>query len=236
MTLINIIGLLFWVAIIWGGWKIFKMEGKKQVGKDWEGEFGKSYTQRNIYTAYQIDKEYYKSYGITRTDLNDSFLGNMYRTIKILEVGSNIGTQLLVLQEMGFKNLYGIEINSYAVELSKKKTKNINIIQGSVFDIPFKDNYFDIVFTSGVLIHINPNDMQKTMREIHRCSGQYIWGCEYFSEEYQEILYRGKKDLLWKANFQKIYLESFADLKLVKEKKLQYLDNQNIDIMFLIKK
>jgi len=42
---------------------------------------------------------------------------------------------------MGFKNLYGVEINKKAIEISKSITKNIYIIQGSALDIPFKDNY-----------------------------------------------------------------------------------------------
>jgi len=57
---------------------------------------------------------------------------------------------------MGFTNLYGIELQWYAVEKAKEYTKGINIIQGSGFDIPFKDGYFDLVITNGVLIHIAP--------------------------------------------------------------------------------
>jgi len=137
---------------------------------------------------------------------------------------------------MGYKNLYGIEPQEYAVELSKKATKNINIIKGDVFNIPFKDNFFDLVFTSGVLIHINPHDVKRALREIYRCSKKYIWGFEYYADKYTEILYRGQKNLLWKANFLKIYQDIFPDLKVVKMKFLKYLDNDNIDLMFLLKK
>ena len=204
--------------------------------KKWRSQFGKEYTDRSAFSLEELNQLYRSNYGITRTELNNLFIGEMDRNIRILEIGSNIGNQLLLLQEMGFKNLYGIEINSYAVEISKRRTKNINIIQGSSFDIPFKNDYFDILFTSGVLIHINPQDIKKVMEEIYRCSRKYIWGFEYYSEEYQEILYRGEKNLLWKANFPKLYLELFGDLELVKNKKLKYLNNENIDIMFLLRK
>lgn len=137
---------------------------------------------------------------------------------------------------MGFQNLYGIEINSYAIELSKSRTKNINIIQGSAFDIPFKGEYFDLVFTSGLLIHIAPSDIEVVIQEIHRCTKEYIWGFEYYADKHTEIVYRGKKNLLWKANFPRLYLDLFGDLELVKEKRLKYLNNDNIDIMFLLKK
>lgn len=204
--------------------------------KRWIGEFGKEYTDRNALTLDEINEMYIKKFGVSRTELDNLFIGGLDQSIKILEVGSNIGNQLLLLQKMGFQNLYGIEINNYAVELSKSRTKNINIIQGSALDIPFKDEYFDLVFTSGILIHIAPSDIKAVMQEIHRCTKEYIWGFEYYTDKYTEIVYRGKKNLLWKANFPKLYTELFNDLELVKGKRLKYLNNDKLNIMFLLKK
>jgi len=207
----------------------------KQITK-WKDKFGKEYTNRNALTLDELERMYENNYGLGRTELNNIFIGKFDHSIKILEVGSNIGNQLLLLQKMGFKNLYGIEINDYAIELSKQRTNNINIIQGSAFDIPFKNEYFDLVFTSGVLIHIAPYDINLVLNEIYRCTKEYIWGFEYYEEKYTEIIYRGKKDLLWKANFAQLYLNLFENLKLIKEKKIKYLNNDNIDVMFLLKK
>lgn len=202
----------------------------------WSGEFGTEYTKRNSFSLKNFDNSYREKYGITRTELNRKFLNNLDRKIRILEVGSNIGIQLALLQKMGFENLYGIEINKIAVQLSKKFTKDINIIWGSAFDIPFKDGYFDLVFTSGVLIHIHPHDLNSVMQEIHRCTKKYIWGFEYFSEDYVEIKYRGHENLLWKANFPRLYTENFYDLKLVKIEFVKYLNDTNVDVMFLLEK
>jgi len=194
------------------------MKETKQF-KVWRGKFGEDYTNRNSLKLKDADKLCLKNYGITRTGLNKEFLNNFNRSIKILEVGANIGNQLLFLQKLGFLNLYGIEINKKTVELSKKNTKGINIIEGSALDIPFKDNYFDLVFTSGVLIHISPQDIKTAMKEIYRCTKKYIWGFEYYADEYTEIPYRRKRSILWKANFSGIYLKNLKDLKLIKEKK-----------------
>jgi len=204
--------------------------------KEWMEDFGKKYTDRNVLTLDEMNEMYRKKFGISGEDLNNLFIAEMNRNIKILEVGSNIGNQLLLLQKMGFKNLYGIEINNYAVELSKSRSKNINIIQGSAFDISFKDKYFDLVFTSGLLIHISPSDIGMVMREIHRCSKKYIYGFEYYADKYTEILYRGKKNLLWKANFPQLYLDLFKDIKLIKEKRIEYLNDNNINVIFLLEK
>ncbi len=204
--------------------------------QQWSSEFGKEYTERNPHTIEVMDDLYKKQFGLTRTELNLMFLDNFDRSTKILEVGSNVGAQLHGLQSIGFENLYGIELQPYAVEISKQNTKNINLIQGSAFDIPFKDSYFDLVFTSGVFIHINSDDLNIAMREIYRCTSEYIWGFEYYAEKYSEIPYRGRQNLLWKADFAKLYLDKFRDLELVKEKRIKYLDNDNVDSMFLIRK
>jgi pseudaminic acid biosynthesis-associated methylase len=202
----------------------------------WTRKFGEEYTDRNNLSFNELEKLYKENYGFTRTELNTLFLGKMDHSKKILEIGSNIGLQLLCLQKMGFKNLYGIEPQDYAIQLSKSSTKNINIIKGDAFDIPFKDEFFDIVFTSGVLIHIHNQNIKKAIKEIYRCSRKYIWGFEYYADKYTEILYRGQKNLLWKANFPEIYMDTFPDLRIVKIKFFKYLKNNNVDVMYLLKK
>ena len=204
--------------------------------KEWSGAFGKDYTDRNALSLEEMEDLYRKNYGLSRTELNQRFLDGIDRGARILEVGSNIGNQLLCLQRMGFSKLYGIELQSYAVELSKSRTKNINIIQGEASDIPYRDSFFDVVFTSGVLIHISSSSLPDIMKEIHRCTKEYIFGFEYYSEKPTEIEYRGHRDLLWKASFAEMYLELFDDLTLEKEEKIKYLNSANVDSMFLLGK
>jgi len=203
----------------------------------WSTEFGKEYTDRNIYKPDNLDEFYKKQYGITRSEMNNKFLTQFVdRDSKILEVGCNVGNQLRLLQRMGYTNLYGIELQDYAVEKAKELTKGINIIKGNADDIPFKGGYFDLVFTSGVLIHINPENIKKVLEEIFRCSNKYIFGFEYYSDNYEEINYRGNDDLLWKTDFSKLYLKYIPNLKIEKYKKFKYIDNNNEDLMFLLKK
>ena len=205
--------------------------------KHWSGVFGREYTDRNAPTVEEMDERFERQHGISRSELYELFLGKLERSIKILEVGSNIGNQLICLQKLGFKKLYGIELQQYAVELSKSRTKNINIIQGSAFDIPYKDGWFDLVFTSGLLIHIHPNDIEDALSEIQRCANRYILGYEYYADQLTEVLYRGRKGLLWKTDFAQLYLRKFSGLELVQERHLRYLDNDdNVDSMFLIRK
>jgi pseudaminic acid biosynthesis-associated methylase len=211
-------------------------ESKTEQMKTWAGNFGKEYTDRNALSLQELDLLYRGYFGMTRTEMNQDFVAGFNKDMKILEVGSNIGNQLLLLQQMGFKNLYGIELQPYAVELSKSRTTGINIIYGSAFDIPFRDCFFDMVFTSGLLIHIAPEDIAAVLDEIYRCTKKYIWGMEYFAKTYTQIEYREHSDLLWKTNFPKLFLDRFANIKLVKKKFFKYLNDDNVDIMFLLLK
>lgn len=207
--------------------------------KFWSGTFGKEYTERNSYSKEEWDKFYIDNWGTTKIAMNEFFLDRIDKDAKILEVGSNTGMQLIGLQRMGFKNLYGIEIQQYAVERAKDFTKNINIVQGNGFDIPFKDRYFDLVCTNGVLIHIAPDNLPLIMNEMYRASKKYIWGFEYYADEITDINYRGNTGYLWKADYANIFLKLFPDLRLVKKKLYPYVSETNkgnVDCMYLLEK
>jgi pseudaminic acid biosynthesis-associated methylase len=212
------------------------MEKVTKQMNEWDGQFGKEYTDRNDITLEEMDLLYQRNYGVARTAMNAEFVGDIDRSARILEVGSNVGNQLLFLQKAGFKQLYGIELQSYAVELSKRRTSGINIIEGSALDIPFKDRFFDLVFTSGVLIHISPADINTALDEILRCTKRYVWGFEYYADTYTSVPYRGRTDLLWKTDFAKLYLDRFPGLKRVSEKHFKYLQDNNVDTMFLLQR
>lgn len=203
----------------------------------WKGDFGKEYTDRNSRSHEEWDKFYLSCYGKTKIEMNDAFIGNLPKDMRILEVGCNTGMQLNGFQRMGFENLYGVELQPYAAEEAKKYTKNINIVCGSGFDLPFKDEYFDLVCTNGVLIHIEPKDLPKIMTEMYRCSKKYIFGFEYYADSLTEINYRGHSNYLWKADYAALFMEQFPDLKLVKTEKYPYIDNSgNVDFIYLLEK
>ncbi|KKW09362.1 MAG: Methyltransferase type 11 [Candidatus Kaiserbacteria bacterium GW2011_GWA2_49_19] len=202
----------------------------------WAGEHGNAYVDRNPHSPAQMNKLYKKDYGVTRTYMNEEFLGRLGTELSILEFGANVGTQLQFLRERGFSRLLGIDINQHAVKVAKRLHPDVDVIAGSGFDAPFKDGSFEFVFTSGVLIHISPNDIKKIMNEMHRVSSRYIWGFEYYAPKYAEVTYRGKKDLLWKTDFAGLFLNEFPGLKLVKEAKYPMTDGVNVSQMYLLEK
>jgi len=210
--------------------------GQTAQTRVWQGEFGRAYTDRNTLEMAELDALWSRNYGVSRSAINQMFLEGIPRSASFLEVGCNVGNQLLLLQAQGYTQLTGIELQSYALAGARSRLKNVALQQGSALALPFEDQTFDVVFTSGVLIHIAPDDLPQAMSEIHRCARHYIWGAEYFSPELTAVNYRGNDDLLWKMDYARKYLTLFDDLELVKERRFQYLENDNVDTVFLLKK
>lgn len=173
--------------------------------KAWEGEFGEAYTER----AQRDWRERVHAF-------RHMFEGLEVR--RILEVGCNRGHNLTSLAEIlgNEVELAGIEPNRHALEIARASGANAGFMYGHSYDIPFKDGYFDLAFTAGVLIHISLADLPTAMAEIYRVSSRYVLAIEYFAEEETVIDYRGHDDLLWKRDFLKHYQEQFPDLKLVR--------------------
>jgi pseudaminic acid biosynthesis-associated methylase len=202
--------------------------------KKWSNQFGREYTDRNPIGWEAMNKYYVQNYGVSREAMNKEFLKDLDRDLKILEAGCNIGSQLEILAHMGFQNLFGFDIQEYAIEIAQQRLNNATLKQGSLFEIPFKDKSFDLVYTSGVLIHINPKDLKDAIKEIARCSRRYIWGFEYYSPELKEIHYRGQNDLLWKDDFVARYLECLPGWAVLKKQIYKYTNSDNEDVMFLL--
>jgi pseudaminic acid biosynthesis-associated methylase len=203
---------------------------------EWTASFGREYTDRNSLSLRDLDLLYEGNYGVGRSILNQRFLGQISRDSRILEVGCNSGNQLALLREMGFSQLYGVEIQHYALRQAQARLPGVRLVEASAFELPYPDGYFDLVFTSGVLIHIALGDLRKAIAEIHRCAGSYIWGFEYYAEEATQVCYRGHADLLWKMDYAGFYLEQAADLELVRAERLAYKMGSNVDCMFLLRK
>ena len=171
----------------------------------WEGEFGKAYTDRNV-TDWR-----------TRLPAFRQMLGGL-PIKRVLEVGCNRGHNLVALAELlgGGSDVVGVEPNRYALELARASSVKVGVLYGHAFDLPFKDGYFDLVFTAGVLIHIPLADLPVALSEIYRVSKRYILAIEYFAEEETVIHYHGHDDLLWKRDFLKHYQTQFPDLTLIR--------------------
>lgn len=90
----------------------------------------------------------------------------------ILDVGCGEGFTLERLRNLGIgKRLEGIDSLDRAIEIGKKVHPELILRQGSIYDLPYKDNAFDLVICSEVLEHID--DPEKGLKELVRVSGKH---------------------------------------------------------------
>ncbi len=157
----------------------------------WEGKFGNEYIDRN--------------HGEKLINSNIALFSKILKSApdikSIVEFGCNVGMNLQALRRINNEfELCGYEINSLAVQ----KARNLNIatiIEGTVIDRIADENKYDLVFTKGVLIHINPNELDKVYENIYNLSKRYVVVCEYYNPSPITINYRGNDDKLFKRDF-----------------------------------
>tara|TARA_B110000438_G_scaffold250701_1_gene254704 strand:+ start:1148 stop:1717 length:570 start_codon:yes stop_codon:yes gene_type:complete len=135
---------------------------------------------------------------------------------KICEVGTNVGNTLI-----GFPKTFdvtGVDLNQYALSVNKEKHEEFKFDLASALELPYSDNSFDLVFTRGVLIHINPTDIDKVIDELFRVSKKWIVSLEYFGEDSKTISWKRGDNLLWyrdmKTKWKNYDVEIISDLEM----------------------
>ena len=112
----------------------------------------------------------------------------------LLEVGCANGITTHKFHKRN-KIAYGIDISSIAVRYATEQFGVRNVIEGNILDIPFKDNFFDAVFSCDVLEHLEPDDIKPAIMEILRVANHFIFAKISPSIE-------GNKEFLNKAKVQ----------------------------------
>ncbi len=179
---------------------------KTEQEEFWAGEFGDSYIERNNSSnclSYSV--------GIFSKILS-CIPGERIRTC--LELGSNIGLNLRAL------HLLIPELMSSAVEINAKaamecsKIPNNNVYNESILTFS-SDIQFDLTFTAGVLIHINPNMLKNVYEILYNNSSRYVLIHEYYNPTPVEVTYRGNKGRLFKRDFAGEFMDLYPGVKLI---------------------
>ncbi len=87
-------------------------------------------------------------------------------SLKMLDIGCGQGHYLRDAIEEGI-NAYGIDISTYALENALAEVKD-RITFGSLTEIPFADEEFDVMTAFDVIEHIHPKDTSNMIEEIRR--------------------------------------------------------------------
>jgi len=171
----------------------------------WNSDFGDDYVHRN------------QTVGEHRGPFWEMIL-NEFPSQSMLEVGCNIGANLQwIASYIPPHQVYGIDVNKKALRELRERVPDVNALWCPARELPFRDRWFDLVFSMGVLIHQPESTLPLVMSEIVRCSKKYVLCVEYHSEETVELPYRGQSGALFKRNYLQIYQDLFPELELRKQ-------------------
>ncbi len=169
----------------------------------WSGEFGDEYVDRNL-GAYDLRAPFWASI-IERTAPS-----------RVLEVGCNVGGNLrFIAPSVEPAHAYGIDINRKALSLIHEFVPDANVLVESARELPFRDGWFDLVFTMGVLIHQPDDSLRDVLSEMGRVSSRYVLCGEYFAEETTEVPYRGVEGALFRRDYGAAFVEAVPGLTVV---------------------
>ncbi len=173
----------------------------------WKGEFGDDYLTRNRATEEAVDNVA-RAFTEIFAHMKDS------PPASILEVGANIGINLRALTRLTDAQLFAVEPNARAREqlVVDKVVPGDRAFDAMATKLPLDDGAADLVFTSGVLIHVPPENLETAYGEMHRVAARYVLSIEYFSPTPVSVPYRGHKGLLFKRDFGGMWLDLFPAL------------------------
>ena len=143
---------------------------KNEVHDYWDNEAcGTWFTDKDKYT-----KEYFEDIEKSRYEISPEILPfaefDKFAGQKLLEVGVGAGTDFLQWVRGGTK-AYGLDLTQEAIEhvehrLALYGLQAEQLVVGDSENLPFDDNFFDVIYSWGV-IHHTPNT-EKALDEIIR--------------------------------------------------------------------
>ena len=170
----------------------------------WATDFGNDYPSRN-------EGEKMISSNLA---LFSKIFKNCPEVQSVAELGCNIGLNLIALNRINKQlKLRGYEINEKAAKTASEEDI-AEIVNTTVVEALDASTTFDLTFTKGVLIHINPEMLHAVYQNLYDLSNRYILVCEYYNPSPVSIDYRGNKDRLFKRDFAGELITMYA-LKLV---------------------
>jgi pseudaminic acid biosynthesis-associated methylase len=166
---------------------------KTEQEEFWAGSFGTEYIVRNqgahtVASNLALFSRALRGGGIPKT---------------CIEFGANIGLNLDALRLLYPDQVqFAVEINPNAAAELRKKLPRDNVFETSILEYELSEaTRFDLVLIKGVLIHINPEFLERVYTKLYQATGRYLLVCEYYNPTPVSVSYRGHAERLFKRDF-----------------------------------
>ena len=182
---------------------------KTEQEKFWAGEFGTEYSDRNV--------------GANILASNLALFADIFKRVSklssVVEFGSNIGLNLKALDLLyPGQAQSAVEINEVAAKKINDALPNTKVFNLSISDFEpgmLVDGPCDLALIKGVLIHINPEQLNMVYEKLYESSKRFILVCEYYNPKPDTVSYRGHADKLFRRDFAGELLDRYSDVNLV---------------------
>jgi pseudaminic acid biosynthesis-associated methylase len=183
---------------------------------DWTGSFGQDYQTRNS-SSWQSIKNRSRLFGDVFNVMEQANKADPQSKAfpeSIIEVGGGCGDNLRAIDMIYDRSRAAVKLMSCDPnEEARKAMADVAIvIPGDLSALPYIDDAADLVFTSGVLIHVPPPDLDKALSEIYRVSKRWILSIEYYNNVPEEIRYRDRDGMMWRRDWGEAWMEKYPDL------------------------
>lgn len=170
----------------------------------WAGSFGDEYIERN----------HGREAVASNLALFARILDRTCNVSSVMEFGANIGLNLIALRQLlPNSELHAIEINRNAVE-KLKTISELNVKHSSILEFA-EEIQADFVLLKGILIHLDPELLQRAYETIYKSTARYLCIAEYYNPYPIEVEYRGHRGKLFKRDFAGEVMDMYPDMRLV---------------------
>lgn len=166
---------------------------------------------------------------------------------KMLEIGSNTGFTSVNMSLLTGCKVIGIDTVEKSVNEAKKyakeqglKNENVEFIKANTLELPFADNFFDVVWCSNVTSFISDKEraIKEYLRVLKQGGSLIVVPIYYIKEPPREILEEVSRaigteikvwdKLFWKDLFRNVSKESSYPIDLYYENDFEYLDRKQV--------
>jgi len=132
--------------------KLWEIRGGENYGFESETQESKQFAQKFFRELFQLKQ--------------------LAKDAAILELGCGSGRNMMVLKDLGYTNILGVDFSETQIKYCHGL--GLNVRRMDITNLDFNDSSFEFVFTNSVLLHVPPQSIEKTIREAVRVTRGFV--------------------------------------------------------------